>query len=299
MNKIILFSFILFLSGLRSTAQGNTEKITYIVDSIPVINDPEEGNDMVESDLADMRIIRNKDSLTLMGYGKFDAVIYLFTKEYRARPDSIKKIPSTRQMERQNGAWFFRNAPYTGKFIDYYYSGKKQGEGAFQNGKLDGPRMVYYVNGKVATERVFSNGVADGLEKQYFEDGSLQQKGLFVNGKEDGVWEMYFPNGQVKQRSTFKNGTMEGEATTWYSTGKILAVEWTKDGKTTPDKRLEKIDNVLSKGNAAMKEEDFKAAVKSYSKAIELDSTYAQAYFSRGRAYLNDCRRRFYQSPAV
>ena len=83
---------------------------------------------------------------------------------------------------------------------------------------------------------------------------------------------------------------MEGEATTWYSTGKILAVESVKDGNASPDKRLEKIDNILNKGNAAMKEEDFKAAVKSFSKALELDSTCAKAWFSRGRAYLNDFR---------
>ena len=290
MNKIVFFSFILFLSCLRAAAQGNPEKTMYIVDSIPLINDPEEGNDMIESDLSDLRVIRNKDSLTLLGYSKFDAAIYLFTKEYRARPDSIKNIPSARQMERRNGTWLFRNAPYTGKFIDYYYSGKKQGEGTFQNGKLDGPRTTYYQNGKAATERVYSNGIANGLEKEYREDGSLQQKGVFVNGKEDGLWEMYFPNGQVKQRTTFKNGTMDGEATTWYSTGKILSVESAKDGKITPDKRLEKIDQVLNKGNVAMKEEDFKAALKSYSKAIELDSTCAEAWFSHGRAYLNDLR---------
>jgi tetratricopeptide (TPR) repeat protein len=290
MKRIIFFFLLLFLSCLRSVGQGNPEKITYIVDSIPVIDDPEPGNEIIESELADIRVIRNKDTLTLLGYGTFDAVIYLFTKEYRSRPDSIKMIPSFRQMERKKGVCLFHNTPYTGKFIDYYYNGKKRGEGAFQNGHPEGNWTIYYRNGKAATERAYAGGIENGWEKQYFEDGSLQQKGVFVNGREDGLWEMYFPNGQVKQRSTYKNGTMEGEATTWYSTGKILAVEWTKDGKTTPDKRLEKIDNVLSKGNAAMKEEDFKAALKSYSKAIEMDSAYAEAYFSRGRAYLNDFR---------
>ena len=96
MSKIIFFSFILFLSGLRSTGQGNTEKTMHIVDSIPVLDDPEEDNQIIESELADVRVIKNKDTLTLLGYGQFDGALYLFTKEYRARPDSIKTIPSVR-----------------------------------------------------------------------------------------------------------------------------------------------------------------------------------------------------------
>ena len=99
---------------------------------------------------------------------------------------------------------------------------------------------------------------------------------------------MYFPNGQVKQRSTFEDGNMEGETIVYYSTGKILAIETTKNGKTTPDKRLEKINQAMNKGHASSKEGDYKAAIKSYSKAIELDSSNAEAYFARGTVKLND-----------
>ena len=55
---------------------------------------------------------------------------------------------------------------YSGKFIDYYYSGRKQGEGIFQNGTLEGARTMYYQNGKVAMERNYSNGIENGLEKE-------------------------------------------------------------------------------------------------------------------------------------
>ncbi len=61
----------------------------------------------------------------------------------------------------------------------------------------------------------------------------------------------------------------------YYSTGKILAVEVTKNGKTIPDERLEKINQVMKKGNESSKQEDYKTAIKNYSKAIELDSMYA------------------------
>ena len=260
----------------------------FIVDSIPVIDDPEESDTISPIDIADITVIKNKDSLNRLGYGQFDGAMYIFTKEYRNRPDSLKQIPSTRQMEQKNGVWFFHSNPYTGRFIDYYYSGRKQGEGIFINGKVSGHRKIFYQNGKVSAERDYKDGIENGFEIEYYENGSMKQKGEFVNGKENGIWDMYFPNGQLKQRSNFINGEMEGETTVYYSTGKVLAVEVTKNGKTTPDKRIEKIEQLLSKGHQSNKEGDYKNAIKNYSKAIELDSTYADAYFSRGTVKLND-----------
>ncbi|MCA6438517.1 MAG: tetratricopeptide repeat protein [Sediminibacterium sp.] len=288
MNKIILlFAGFFFIHNI-SFGQNSNDKIMFVVDSIPVIDDPEEGNEILQTDIADITVIKNKDTLNRLGYGRFDGVTFIFTKEYRNRPDSLKQIPSSKQMERKNGVFLFHGMPYSGRFIDYYYSGRKQGDGVFLNGKVNGHRTMYYQNGKVSVEREYKDGIENGFEIEYYEDGSLQQKGEFVNGKENGIWDMYFPNGQLKQRSNFVNGVMDGETTVYYSTGKILAVEITKNGKTTPDKRLEKIYQAMSKGHASNKEEDYKSAIKNYSKAIELDSTYAEAYFSRGTVKLNN-----------
>ncbi len=44
----------------------------------------------------------------------------------------------------------------------------------------------------------------------------------------------------------------------------------------------------MQKGHDSNKEEDYKNAIKYYSKAIELDSTFAEAYFSRGTVKLID-----------
>ncbi|WP_461791205.1 tetratricopeptide repeat protein [Pedobacter sp.] len=287
MNKILLTLLGLMLLSLHSVAQTN-EKVIYVVDSILVKDDPEEGDEILEADIADVTIVKNKDSLKLLGYDKMDGAIFIFTKEYRKRSEELKQIPSSKQMERKDGVWYFRGKVYNGKFIDYYYSGRKQGEGTLLNGKVHGLRTMYYHNGKLSMERTYSNGIGNGLAKEYYEDGTLKQKGEFLNGKEEGIWEMYFPNGQVKQRSTFKNGTMEGETTVYYSTGKILAVETIKNGKATPDKRLEKINQAMNNGHASSREGDYKAAIKSYSKAIALDSNNAEAYFARGTVKLND-----------
>lgn len=288
MNKISIFVFVIILSSLHSVGQSTQENILYIIDSIPVIQDPEEGNEIANTDIEYINVIKNKDSLKLLGYEKFDGVIFLFTREYSNRPENIKQIPSSKQMERKSGVWYFRNNPYSGKFIDYYYNGRKQGKGTFQNGKVEGHRIMYHQNGQMAVERNYINGIENGLEQEYYEDGTLKQKGTFLNGKEEGIWDMYFPNGQIKQRSTFKDGNMEGETTVYYSTGKILAIEMTKNGKTIADKRVERIEQILSKGHASNKEGDYKKAIKYYSKAIELDSTYAEAYFARGTSKLND-----------
>ncbi len=288
MKKILLYIFAFIFSVLHSVAQSTQENIIYVVDSIPVIEDQEDGNEIQNEDIADITVIKNKDTLRILGYEKYDGIIYVFTKEYRKRPEELKKIPSSKQMERENGIWHFHGQPYSGKFIDYFYNGKKQGEGIFKKGKVDGSRIMFHQNGQIALERYYTNGIENGLEKEYYEDGSLKQKGEFVNGIEEGIWEMYFPNGQTKQRSFFKNGKMEGETTVYYSTGKILAVEITKNGITTPDKRLEKLNQVINKGHVSSKEGDYKTAIKYYSKVLELDTANAEAYFSRGTAKLNN-----------
>ena len=288
MNKIILLFIGLLSFCTTSFGQTSNDKIMFVVDSIPVIDDPEEGNEISQTDVADITVIKNKDTLKLLGYGQFDGVTFVFTKEYRNRPESIKQIPSSKQMEKKNGAFLFRNDLYSGQFIDYYYSGRKQGEGTFLKGKLNGHRKMYYQNGKLAMERDYKDGIENGFENEYYEDGSLKQKGEFVNGKEEGIWESFYPNGQVKLRSKYKSGEVFDTATKYYSTGKIKEIVFIKNGKVIPDPSLVKINQLMTKSNESNKEGDTKAAIKYCSKAIELDSTYAAAYFSRGTIKLNE-----------
>ena len=288
MNKIILLFIGFFSFYMTSFGQTLNDKVMFVVDSIPVVNDPEEGNEILQTDVADITVIKNKDTLKLLGYGQFDGVTFIFTKEYRNRPDSLKQIPSSKQMERKNGIWLFHNAPYSGRFIDYYYSGRKQGEGTFINGKVNAHRKMYYQNGKISVEKDYKDGIENGFEIEYYEDGSLKQKGEFVNGKEERIWESFYPNGQVKLRSKYKTGEVYDTATKYYSTGKIKEIVLIKNGKVIPDPDLVKINQLMTKSNESNKEGDTKAAIKYCSKVIEIDSTYADAYFSRGTIKLNE-----------
>lgn len=288
MNKIILFFFGLFLFYSTSFGQTANDKIMFVIDSIPVIDDPEEGNEILQGDVADITVIKNKDTVKLLGYEQFDGLTFIFTNEYRNRPDSLKQIPSSKQMERKNGVWLFHNTPYSGRFIDYYYSGRKQGEGTFINGRVNAHWKMYYQNGKISVEKDYKDGIEDGFEIEYYEDGSLKQKGEFANGKEEGIWESFYPNGQVKLRSKYKTGEIYDTATKYYSTGKVKEVVFIKNGKVIPDPSLVKINQLMTRSNESNKEGDTKAAIKYCSKVIQIDSTYATAYFSRGTIKLNE-----------
>ena len=288
MKKTILVAALLVWFSLASLAQNSTEKILYVVDSMPVMTDPEPGNDILQGDVADVTVIKSKDTLQRLGYQRFDGVIYLFTKAYRSRPDSLKQIPSANQMTKTNDTWFLHAVPYNGHFIDYYYSGKKKGEGTFKDGKLSGRRVLYYPNGNIEDEWDYTEGIANGWHKEYYEDGSVSQKGMFINEKEEGIWEDYFPNGQVKLRSNYHVGEIFDTATKYYSTGKIKEKVFIKNDKVISDPHLVKISQLLEKSNASNKEGDSKAAIKYCTKALEIDSTCADAYFSRATLKLND-----------
>ncbi len=91
MNKIILLVTASLIACTHAFCQTSNDKIMFVVDSIPVIKDPEPGNEILATDVADIAVIKNKDTLDLLGYGQFDGATFIFTKEYRNRPDSIKK----------------------------------------------------------------------------------------------------------------------------------------------------------------------------------------------------------------
>lgn len=288
MKRIIFILITVFLINKISFGQTSNDKIIFVVDSIPVLDDPEYGNDIVSADVADITVIKNRDTLKLLGYERFGGVTYLFTKEYRNRPDSLKQIPSSKQLKRKGDVFLFNGSLFTSSFIDYYYSGKKQGEGSFLNGKLNGHRKAFYQNGKISLESDYMDGFENGVRTIYYEDGSLKEKGLFTNGKEEGIWKTYYPNGQVDLQNNYKNGELYDSAIKYYSTGKIKEKVFIKNGKVIDDVSFVKINQLMAKSNESYKAGDIKAAIKYCSKAIELDSTYASAYFSRGTHKLND-----------
>jgi antitoxin component YwqK of YwqJK toxin-antitoxin module len=290
MKKVVFIFFGLLFIWRVSKGQSTQEYIIYIVDSIPVIDDPgQEQNSLGPAEIGRMVVVTNKDTLKMLGFPHMDKAIFVFTKEYEGRSDSAKRIPRIKQMSRKNGKWFFEGSPtpYSGPFIDYYFNGKKQDEGKLNDGKLTGLHTMYYYNGHLSFQRHYVDGIADGEEREYYQDGSLSQKGDFKTGAEEGIWEMYYPNGQVKQHNVFENAKMVGESVSYYSSGKLKATELIKNGKALPDPAINKIQKLYDKGVAAEKDGDHGLAIKDYSKCLDIDNTYAEAYFGRGTVKLN------------
>ena len=285
---IVLLTLISFIGQ----SQNSNENTLYIIDGIPVIEDPDKDDDeLTENDIELLTVITDESEITKYTILKVDKVISIVTKPYAKRSEEIKAIPSTKQMRRKNGKWYLDNLkePYSGKFIDYYSTGKIRGEGTFFNGKLKGIRKMYYSNGNLSLERNYDNGISHGVEKEFYKNGVLEQQGEFNNGKEVGIWEMYHPNKQLKQRAEFNsNGKMEGEVISYYSTGKIKGVSQYKNGEYVKDKVNNKIFNYYNQSQELYNQGNYKSSIKKLTKAIDLDTTWAKGYFARGTMKLND-----------
>ena len=289
MKRQITILYLLFLSIL-TFGQNQNERILYVVDSIPIIEEPKEGfGTLTENEIEKVDVIKDKKIIESKGFKDLDGIIYVFTKEYAKRPDSLKSIPSTKRMNKKNGSWYLIDTePYTGKFIDYYLNGKKEGEGYLFNGKLRGKRLLFYPEGNLSDEVEYENGLQNGIEKRYFKNGTLMQTGEFKNGKEIGIWEMYHPNGQLKQRTNFVNGKMDGESVSYYSTGEIKGKNNYTNGIYQKDKINDKLFELYNQSQELYKQMDYKGAIKKLDAALKIEPNWSDGYFARGTMKLNN-----------
>jgi hypothetical protein len=177
---------------LNAFGQEPEERFLYVVDSIPILEDPEEGEGTLsENEIETITVVTNPGEIAKLGYKDLDKLIFIITKEYAKRPQDVRSIPTTKEMERRDGKWYLRNSasPYNGRFIDYYYNGRIQGEGVLKEGVLHGIRTVYHQNGNRKYFRTYVNGVLEGDTEDYFSNGQIHQKGYFKNGKNEGLWQ--------------------------------------------------------------------------------------------------------------
>jgi antitoxin component YwqK of YwqJK toxin-antitoxin module len=289
MKRQISILFLLFIS-ISTFGQNQNERFLYIVDSIPLIEEPKDGfGTLNENEIEKVEVIKDKKAIETKGIKDLDGIIYIFTKEYAKRPDSIKKIPTTKIMTNKNGTWFLKDSEsYTGKFIDYYINGNKEGEGYLFMGKLKGKRLLFYPEGFLSAELSYDNGFQNGLEKRYFKSGALMQKGEFKNGKEIGIWEMYHPNGQLKQRTNFVNGKMDGESVSYYSTGEMKGKNNYINGIYQKNKINDKLFELYNQSQDLYKQMDYRGAIKKLDAALKIEPNWSDGYFARGTMKLNN-----------
>lgn len=267
MMKYIL-SLILSLSVFSSFAQDvkNNERILYILDSIPIIHDPDKSaGTLTNDDIDHMEVITSQDKIKALGYNMVDKIIFVTTKEFAKRPNEIRAIPGTLSMDHKDGRWYLKKSqkPYSGKFIDYFLNGKIEGEGTLKDGLVNGTRTLYYQNGNKDYFRNYIDGIANGYSEEYFQNGKLKQKGSFKNGKDDGLWVDYYSTGVIKRQTNFVN----------------LIPVMSKEEK--------KFYDLQQKAEELMRDEDFKGAIKKLNEAEKLNDKYSDIYFDRGTAKLN------------
>ena len=151
-------------------------------------------------DIADITVIKKKDSLKRLRPEQLDGIVYIFTKAYRNRPDSLKRIPSLKQMVVKNEIWNLNGFPYSGIYIDYYNSGKIQDKGTLLNGKLNGELIVYFKNGNKKSVSNYKDGILHGDWIEYYPNGALMNSRIYADGKIIKDGKQYFVNGQIRAK---------------------------------------------------------------------------------------------------
>lgn len=281
----------LFLFSIL-TVFSQKKEVIYEVDGIRV--DPvfyEELNDLNDEIVDGFKVIEDEIKINALGYSNAERLIQIETKAYVNRPDSLKRIPSTKEMDRILGKWHLKVNPqvYTGPFRDYYLNGNLQGKGNLQKGKLEGKRWLYFKDGSISEELHYKNGFPDGKEIRYYPNGKIKQVGYYNKGFEVGEWKKFHSNGELKQVSSFnENGKLDGEVLTYYSTGKLKGESKFKDGKLINDRKTKKLNEAYETAKRSFELGNFKEAEELFTKCIKLKSDWNDAYFGRGTAYLND-----------
>jgi tetratricopeptide (TPR) repeat protein len=201
MSRRFLVVLVLFLNLPGITAAQSPPKKIYYIDSVFILK-LEKGDDnvLIRDDIAEIRTISDPDTLQLLQLINIDTVVYVLTRAYLERPDSIRHIPTLKTLVSLDNQFFYKDTstlPYSGPFLDYYLNGNLKTRGQIKEGYIEG-----YVN-------------------SYYKDGSMKASHYYSRTAEDGVREEYYPNGSIKKRGNVRNGYMEGLWQEWHSTGKL------------------------------------------------------------------------------
>ena len=282
----LLFTGFFSLFNLLAQPSG---KILFVIDSILQLTDPEPWNQVVQDDISDISIVKDKDSLRMLGWQDLDAITYIFTKEYRNRPDSIKRIPSLKQMVMKNSAWYLHDVIYSGKYIDYYNNGKIQNEGTLLDGKLNGQLIVYFRNGNKKSVTDYKEGAIHGEWTFFYKNGMIMEKREY---REDRMKTStkYFINGQPQVQLKPKKQTGYDTSIVYFSTGKINHIAYMKSSVHPRTRRDESIGYYTGMYYQSLSSGDFKAANKNFYQLWLLDSTNIETYFKEGYLLVRESR---------
>jgi tetratricopeptide (TPR) repeat protein len=190
----------------------------------------------------------------------------------------------------ENDVWNFNGVPYSGKYIDYYNSGRIQNEGMLINGKLNGRLIVYFKNGTIKSVADYKDGVLSGIKNEYYKNGRLLSSGGSAEGKPNELLGGYFINGQKAWERKFRKDTRYDTVIHYYSTGKISGIWLIKNGEPVRGKHENDLNYYSTMFTQYLLAGDLKAARKTIYKRWLMDSTSMDAHMYEGRLLLKEFR---------
>ena len=108
---------------------------------------------------------------------------------------------------------------YANKYLDFYITGEKQGEGEY-----------------ITIDRYDdSKSVFDGEQISYYKNGNIASKFFIKNGKQIGSFEMNYENGLLQRKGTMGEKGLEGLYTEFQGDGTICVQMEYRDGKPVDD----------------------------------------------------------------
>lgn len=108
---------------------------------------------------------------------------------------------------------------YANKYLDFYITGEKQGEGEY-----------------ITIDRYDdSKSVFDGEQISYYKNGNIASKFFIKNGKQIGNFEMNYENGLLQRKGTMGENGLEGLYTEFQGDGTICVQVEYHDGKPVDD----------------------------------------------------------------
>lgn len=263
-----LLQYALCLLWLLPTipSPGQTlPKTIYYIDSVFILKLDADDNILVKKEVAVMRKITHPDTLQQLQLVNIDTVIYVITRAYRQRPDSIRHIPSLKTLTIQDRRFFYKDTsllPYTGPFLNYYLNGALKTRGQIKDGYIDG-----YVN-------------------SYYKDGNLQASHYYSGNAEDGVREEYYPNGSIKKRGKVSNGYMEDYWQEWHSTGKLKSEIRYLHSRPFYQEGEDVFYSILNRIPYYLESNDYKKAIEKLNECKKANANEEKIFFYYGKAYL-------------
>jgi uncharacterized protein len=142
----------------------------------------------------------------------------------------------------------------SGKWKDFYSTGKTQAEGQYTDGRKTGLWKFYNESEKGEQTGYFNNDRPDGIWKWYYENGTLLREEEYFQGQRDGAYTEYSRNGEIIAQGQYSDGEKNGE---WkYRSGNYIEqgkyITGLRDGvwkSFYPDEKLKFKGNFIQ-GNA-------------------------------------------------